>query len=63
MIVNNDGLTIKQLKEFIATLPDTDAVGNPTEVWIETTPGYTDVAVAACRLNEGDVLLSIGAAK
>lgn len=60
MIVNTDGLTVKQLKEFIATLPDTDSAGNDTEVWVETTPGYSSVATAACRLNEGDLLLALG---
>ena len=58
MITNKNGLTVKQLKEFIATLPDVDSCGEDTEVWIETSAGLSSVAVEACRLNEGDLILS-----
>lgn len=31
-----NGLTIRQLKDWLASIPDTDEHGEPREVWIKT---------------------------
>lgn len=35
-LVSKMGVTVAELKKHIADWPETDAVGEPTEVWLET---------------------------
>lgn len=35
-LVSRLGVTVAELKRHIASWPETDAMGEPTEVWIET---------------------------
>ena len=64
-LYTNNGLTVRELKKFIASWPEEDYLGNPTEVWIET--GFCSSSVVVCaeilneRENRGDLLLSSNA--
>jgi hypothetical protein len=35
-LVSRMGVTVAELKKHIASWPETDAMGEPTEVWLET---------------------------
>jgi len=35
-LVNKLGVTVAELKRHISNWPETDAMGEPTEIWIET---------------------------
>jgi hypothetical protein len=55
-------ITLKELKEFLKDLPETDPLGYPYEVWIETSKGLSNGATTLHLLNsreEGsDIILS-----
>lgn len=57
-INNEDGITVKQLKEWVKDLPDVDANGESYEVWISANKGWSKLATELCILNEGDVIIS-----
>lgn len=46
-----NGLTIKELKEFINSLPDEMEDGEPYEVWIESGAGLSNVVKRLAALN------------
>ncbi len=46
-----NGLTVKELKELIKDWPETYENGEPTEVWIETAPGISNVVTKIVPLN------------
>jgi hypothetical protein len=52
ILENTNGITIKQLKEFIKDWPEEDQYGNPTEVWISSGKNLSSIAVAVCALNK-----------
>jgi len=62
MFYTNTGITIKQLKEYVKDLPEQNAFGEDYEFWVDGTDckeGLTNVAKSLCRLNEGDLIVSI----
>ncbi len=46
------GLTVPQLKQLLATWPDTDANGDPCEVWVTTVDGLSSLVTEVCPLNK-----------
>ncbi len=46
------GMTVKQLKELVATWPDTNDEGEFCEVWIGTRDGLSSPAVSVWPLNK-----------
>ena len=61
-LVNDNGITIKELKDLINSLPETDPyTGDNYTVWIEDTrnAGLSSLAKSIWELNSGDILLSI----
>lgn len=57
-VSNEDGITVKQLKEWIRDLPEVDSNGEDYEVWISANKGWSKLAVELSILNEGDVIIS-----
>ena len=55
---NENGITIRQLKEWIKDLPEVDKNGEDYEVWIEMNSGISNIAKTVWSLNEGDILFS-----
>jgi len=51
---NFNGLTVEQLKDFVADLPETDQNGDDFTVWIETGKGLSSEAKAVRMLNKND---------
>ena len=62
-LVNKNGITVKQLKELVKDLPETDpANGEDYEVWIDGTdckPGLTNACKSIWQLNKGDIIFEI----
>ena len=58
MLINRNGITVRQLKEYIKNLPEVDDMGEDYEVWISTGGGLSNVAKEICRLNKGDIILN-----
>lgn len=58
MLTNTNGITIKELKELIKNLPETDEFGENYEVWIETQNGFSSPVTLIQKLNAGDILIS-----
>lgn len=49
--------TIRELKEFVRDLPETDEYGEDFEVWIMTAPTLSSPCVKIWPLNKGDIVL------
>ena len=60
---NKDGITIKQLKEWIKDLPEVnERNGEDYEVWVDGTnckSGLSNAAKQITQLNEGDIIIEI----
>ena len=56
-----DALTIREFKEILSVLPDTNEYGEDYEVWMGTGNGLSNVIKSVCALNKRidgcDVLL------
>ena len=50
-------LTVKELKEFVKDLPETDDDGEYYEVWIGNGDGLSNCATTIHKLNYGDVII------
>jgi hypothetical protein len=55
IIKNENGITVKELKEFIKDWPEVDDNGDPYEVWFQTGRGLSSVCTEVCKLNGGDI--------
>ena len=51
ILENINGMTIRELKDWLAAVPDVDANGEACEVWIETARGCSSPVVRAIPLN------------
>lgn len=62
-LVNKNGITVKQLKDLVKDLPETDpANGEDYEVWIDGTdckPGLSNACKSIWQLNKGDIIFEI----
>lgn len=58
MLKNPNGMTVKELKDYLKDLPEVDEFGEAYEVWLQTQEGHSSPAVEVCRLNQGDIILS-----
>jgi hypothetical protein len=47
-----NGLTVKELKELVKDWPEVDEFGEPCEVWVETSQGYSNVVKSVTTLNK-----------
>jgi hypothetical protein len=55
---SENGVTVRQLKEWVKVLPEVDGNGEDYEVWISANKGWSKLATELCILNEGDVIIS-----
>ena len=59
-LINTNGITIKQLKEFVKNLPEVDnEIDEDFEVWIATSENGSKVAKGIWQLNKGDIIFEI----
>ena len=58
MITNTNGITIKELKEYVKDLPEQDQFGEDFEVWISDIDSTSNVCKEIHKLNNGDLLFS-----
>lgn len=58
-LYNNNGITIKQLKELVKDLPEQDENGENFELWVSNAKGLSSVATSIMRLNRGDIIIDI----
>lgn len=58
-IINENGITIKQLKKLVKDLPETNDIGEEYEVWIEDKSNLSNVAKEIWQLNRGDIIVKI----
>jgi hypothetical protein len=61
-LINKDGITIKQLKDLVNNLPDTNpTTGEEYEVWIMNTDkdGRSNSCKSILQLNKGDIIFNI----
>jgi len=58
-LINENGITVKQLKELVKDLPETNESGEEYEVWLTNTSDerVSNVCKYVYRLNEGDIIL------
>mgnify|MGYP007082280266 CR=1 FL=1 len=54
MLINKNGITIKELKELIKDMSEVDKYGEDYEVWIETGKGLSSPVTYAGKLNSRD---------
>lgn len=59
-LINNNGITIKELKKLVKNLPEVNDYGEDYGVWIENTynQGLSNIAKTIMQLNKGDIILS-----
>lgn len=57
IVVNTNGITIRQLKEWLADAKEVDENGDDYEVWLETEDGRSSPVTEIWPLNIGDVEL------
>jgi hypothetical protein len=50
-VINNNGITLKELKQLISDLPESDMSGNEYEVWLQSGTGITSICKAIVPLN------------
>ena len=51
------GVTIKDLKEYVKDLPETDENGEDYEMWVENENGTSNMVKSIWPLNSGDILI------
>jgi hypothetical protein len=57
-IFNEKGVTVKQLKEVVRDLPETNPhTGDDYTVWVGYDNGYSNPVLYVCKLNAGDLIL------
>lgn len=59
MITNRNGLTVPELIQFLQSLPVAEHEDDVGEVWLETSPGVSNLCHEARKLNKNDVLLVV----
>lgn len=59
MITNRNGLTVPELIQFLQSLPIAEHEDDVGEVWMETSPGVSNLCREARKLNKNDVLLVV----
>ena len=61
MINNKTGITLKQLKQYIKNLPETDSYGEPYLVWVEHTDDewLSTPIKSICKIDKGDIIFTI----
>lgn len=60
-LINEAGITIKQLKEWVKDLPEADGNGEDYEVWVSNSDDtfLSNSAKIIMRLNGGDIIIKI----
>lgn len=54
-----NGLTVRELKEYIQDWPDTDELGNESEVWMSNIDGTSSQVKVLWPLNSTDIMFDI----
>ena len=52
-----NGITVKELKELLKDWPETNDLGDPSELWITTSEGYSNPVKTVTPLNRSDILI------
>ena len=61
-LTTEQGITIKQLKDYVKDLPEKDKHGEDYEFWVDGTDcreGLSNIAKSLWQLNEGDLIVQI----
>lgn len=60
-LINKEGITIRQLKELVKDLKETDENGEDYGLWISNTnnSGQSNPARSIFSLNKGDIIIGI----
>ena len=56
-VINREGITVKQLKDFVKDWPETNENGEDYGVWLADERGLSNVAISLWKLNQGEILL------
>lgn len=56
-VINDNGITVRQLKSFLEDYPDRDEYGEEYGVWIDKGSGLSSPARSLHRLNKHDIIL------
>ena len=59
-IIKEDGFTVRELRELLASVPDVDGEGNETMVYVATANLMSDIITIGKADNEDDILLVPG---
>jgi hypothetical protein len=59
-IIEEDGFTVRQLKQLLSSVPDVDGEGNETMVYVVTGNAMADVITLGKADNQDDILLVPG---
>ena len=57
MLENINGITVRQLKEYVKDLKEVDDNGDDYEVWLSSGEYTSNPVKTICRLNEGDLFI------
>jgi hypothetical protein len=59
MLRNDEGITVKQLKEYLKNVKDVDSItGEDTEVWLDNGNGTSSPLITIRRLNRADIIFT-----
>ncbi len=59
-VIKEDGFTVRELKQLLASVPDVDGEGNETMVYVVTGNEMADVITIGKADNQDDILLVPG---
>jgi hypothetical protein len=59
-IIEEDGFTVRQLKQLLSSVPDVDGEGNETMVYVVTGNAMADVITIGKADSQDDILLVPG---
>ena len=57
ILKNENGITIKELKEYVKDLPEEDEYGEDYTVWIGTKEGFSNPCYEIRPLGSNDIIL------
>jgi len=56
-VSNENGITVKQLKEWVKDLPEVDSNGEDYEIYISPDGTQSSIVSELWKLNEGDIVM------
>lgn len=56
LFVNENGVTVKELKAILENWPDVDSNGEDSQVWMYSNYGSSSPVIDISKLNETDII-------